>query len=344
VKRALLIVAVLAQAAHANVWKDAVAIGSPDAASKETYEKELREGDEQVLLANSGSTAMSERRRKVQLAITKYRAAAAAMPKQAEPYFRIAATLNSFYLDSCVDQPGNGFTRSPFKDCSQHDAIDLGIAQQVIDALDEAEKRAPMDPRFSGNDGESMLFERAILNTKLGADDKRAPKTLAKAAKDYERYLERNDGKGANVETTWSNLAETYMMLGRLDDAIEAYREISTPTSTSTIYGAAVALDRNDRTQLAHQLIIGQGRTGYQAFRKSVDEEKTFFVPAGEKFYYFALAEEALGDISSSIGHWRDFIQSGAHPKFQPRAKQHLDDLLKKRGKVTPNPDLFPEE
>lgn len=328
-KRALLVIA-LAGTASANVWHDAITPADP---SRDVYDKELREGDEHVLQANSESMSLAHRKRQVQLAIASYRAAAAARPHEAEPYFRIAATLNSFYLESCVDAPHFNITRSPFKDCSQVDAIDKHIAKQTIDAWNEAEKRAPLDPRFSGNDGDSILFERAILNTKI--------QNLAAAAKDYERYLERSDGKGANMETTWSNLAETYMMLGRLDDSIEAYRELGTPTHVSTIFGAAVALDRNERGQLALELIRGQGPNGYRQFKASVDDGRTFFVPAGEKFYYFALAEEAFGNLDAALGYWRMFVGSGAHPQFQPRAKHHIAALVKKRGRPAPPPDPF---
>ena len=334
----LLFLVLLAGTAHANTWLQAINKGAPDPA-KDTYDYDMREGDEHVLAGNQESSSLAQRKRQVNLAIASYKAAAAARPKEAEPYFRIAATLNSFYLDSCNDMPQFGLTRSPFRDCSQPNKLDLNIAQQVIDAYNEAEKRAPLDPRFSGSDGDSILFERAILNTKLG--EKEGMKAFARAASDYERYLDRNDGKGINIETTWGNLGETYMMLGRLDDSIDAYREIGSPTHVSTIYGAAVALDRADRQQLAMNLIVDQGAEGFQAFRRSVDANITFFVPEGEKWYYFALGEEAFGNIDAAISYYRQFIASGAHPIFQPRAKAHIDALLKKRGKTPPPPDPF---
>lgn len=332
-KRALLVLAALGGIAHANVWQRA---SSPADPSKDLFDKEMREADEFVLRANSESASISQRKRWVQLAIASYKSAAAAKPKDAEPYFRIAATLNSFYLDNCLDAPQFNVTKSPFRDCSRPDVIDLGIARQVIDALDAAEQRAPLDPRFSGADGDSMLFERAILNTKLGT-----PKSLDLASKDYERYLERNDGKGANMETTLSNLAETYMMLGRLDDAIEAYKEIGSPTHVSTIYGAAVALDRNDRTSLAIEIIQAQSKKGFELFKKGVRDGVTFFVPDGEKYYYFALGEEAFGNVEEALHYWNRFVGSGAHPQFHPRAKAHIDALTKKRVKPAVPPDPF---
>jgi hypothetical protein len=131
------------------------------------------------------------------------------------------------------------------------------------------------------------------------------------------------------------------MMLNRLDDAVDAYREIGAPTHVSTIYGAAVALDRAERQQLAMDLIVAQGANGFRTFRQSVDAGITFFVPEGEKWYYFALGEEAFGNIDAAISYYRSFISSGAHPIFQPRAKAHIEALLKKRGKTPPPPDPF---
>ena len=121
------------------------------------------------------------------------------------------------------------------------------------------------------------------------------------------------------------------MMLGRLDDSIEAYKELGTPTHVSTIFGAAVALDRAERGQLALDLIRGQGATSYRNFRESVNLGRTFFVPEGEKFYYFALVDEALGLDDDAINYWRQYINSGAHPQYQPRARAHLDTLLRKK-------------
>jgi hypothetical protein len=57
----------------------------------------------------------------------------------------------------------------------------------------------------------------------------------------------------------------------------------------------------------------------------------TFFVPEGEKHYYFALSDEAFGFDEEAIDNWKRFIASGAHPQYQPRAKAHLEALMKKK-------------
>src|SRR5689334_17549029 len=98
--RAVLVAAVLlaSASAHANVWDRAIEQKAPDPAS-DTYEKELRDGDEHTELANVKSIGFSEKKRQVRLAIQSYRNAAAAKPAVAEPHFRIGAVLYSFYLD-----------------------------------------------------------------------------------------------------------------------------------------------------------------------------------------------------------------------------------------------------
>jgi len=334
---AALLVLVAATEARADLWTDAIARGTPDA-SRDVYVKELQEGDEHVLQANVQSSSRAEIKRQLQLALDSYRAAAAARPDAAEPYFRIADVLNSFYLEACEDHRF-GTSASPLRDCSNRKAFNAQVGQQVIDALNAAEARAPLDPRFSGGAGDSLLFRRATLLTRLATK-----KAWEAAARDYLRYLERSDGNDTEgTEIAWGNLAETLMMLGKLDDAIDAYKQIRSVADVSTAYGAAVALDRNERGDLALGLIRAQGRDAYDYFRRRVNLDLTFFVPAGEEFYYFALVEEAWGNYEFALEAWRLYLASGAHPQFQPRAKQHIDALLSKKRRPIPLPDRMLE-
>lgn len=307
-----------------DVWQRALASPSAEAAL-ETYQRELRDGDEHVLQAAARSSSISAIRDQVQRAIEAYRRAAAAQPQAAEPYFRIGMVLWSFYLQSC-EHDRFGSSRSPLADCSAPDAINAPIAEQTLGAWDTFEARAPLDPRLSGGPG-SLLFSRAIIHTKLAT-----PAHLAAAARDYEAIIQRTDGKGEAPSLVWGNLAETYMMLGRLDDSIHAYKEaLRHGARTATWYGLAVALDRDGRGALARDMILAQGAVGYRQFRSDVDSHGTFFVPHGEVFYYYALAEEAFGLIDEALDHWHKYVASGAHPQYQPRAREHIDALLAKR-------------
>jgi hypothetical protein len=131
------------------------------------------------------------------------------------------------------------------------------------------------------------------------------------------------------------------MMLGRLDDSIDAYREaLRAGSDLSTRYGYAVALDRAERGNAAREIILAQGEEAMHQFRRRVENEITFFVPRGEVFYYYALVNEAHGKVDDAIQNWRDYISSGAHPQYQPRAREHLNALLvKQRARPAPPRD-----
>jgi tetratricopeptide (TPR) repeat protein len=308
--------------------------------SSEAYQRELRDGDEHVFQANSRSSSLVAIRDQVQRAVDAYRRAAAAQPAAAEPYFRIGLVLWSFYLQNCDPDTRFGQSRSPLADCSAPEAINAAVAEQTVKAWDTFEAKAPLDPRLSGGPG-SILFSRALIHTKLATQPH-----LAAAARDYEAIVRRSDGASETLSLVWGNLAETYMMLGRLDDSIDAYKEaIRGGARTSTWYGLAVALDRDGRGTLARDTILAQGQEGFRSFVTDVRNRNTFFVPRGEVFYYYALAEEAMGQLDEALDHWNKFITSGAHPQYQPRAREHIDALLAKRrsGQGLPKPptDLY---
>jgi tetratricopeptide (TPR) repeat protein len=207
-------------------------------------------------------------------------------------------------------------------------------AEEVIAAWDKFEELAPLDPRLSvGTFGENeILFRRAILRTKLATKAH-----LEGAAKDYEKILSRIDTSDLPGEHVMGNLAETYMMVGRLEDSIEMYKlALRGAADTSTWYGFAVALDRDERSNQALEVIASLGKEQRDQFHARVARGDTFFVPEGEKFYYFALVDEALGMEDDAITFWRQYLNSGAHPQFQGRARAHLDVLLKKKRTRSP--------
>jgi len=320
-KRAALIAAVLlaSAVARADVWQDAIRGGQQDAAQA-TYDAKLREGDEPARFANTRTARLVETRNQVTAAVTAYRAAAVAKPNAADPWFRIATLLDAMYLE-CDDPMTRPITCNPR-------LFDRAHAEDVIEAYEEFERRAPMDPRLTVDLFETaVLFPRAILHTKLATKAH-----LQAAAKDYETILARSDSGDGMSERVLGNLAETYMMLGRLEEAVDMYKQaLRGASDTSTWYGFAVALDRDERTEQALDVIRALGEQERDNFHANVMRGRTFFVPDGEKYYYYALVDEALDSDDDAIAGWRAFIASGAHPQYQPRAKAHLDALLKKR-------------
>ncbi len=340
--RLALFVLVLAAspAAQANVWERALERDTPERAAQDKYDSEMRQGDEFALKANMQSASYREVKQQVQNAVMSYRAAAAARPTEGEPYYRIGKLLYSMYFD-CTD-PFARYQISILCDRNGQ-TFDRKRAEEIIAAWEAFEARAPLDPRLSvGAFGETeILFDRAILHTKLATK-----KHLEAAAADYGKILARHDGTGA-AERVLGNLAETYMMVGKLEEALDTYREaLRGASDTSTWYGYAVALDRDESSRYALEIIRSLGPEQRELFHLGVMRGNTFFVPEGEKYYYFALSDEAFGLDQQAIDNWRKFIASGAHPEYQPRAKAHLDALLAKKKRKTlpietPWPELF---
>ena len=329
-----------ASPARANVWQDATDQDKPERAAREAYDTAMRQGDEHALQATTSSASYRAIKHQLQLAVDSYRAAAAARPTAAEPYYRIGMLLYSFYFD-CTDTFARPIT-SLLCDPTVG-AFDRARARQIIEAWDAFEARAPLDPRLTVNviGDTEILFERAILHTKLATKQ-----DLQAASADYEKILARHDGTDTS-ERVLGNLAETYMMLGRMEQALETYREVLCGASdTSTWYGYAVALDRYEGSRQALEIMRSLGPQQRDMFFRSVAAGVTFFVPAGEKYYYFALVDEAFGFDDQAIENWTKYIASGAHAEFQPRAKEHLKVLnaRKKHGRVPidpPWPELF---
>ena len=313
----MLLLLLVASTAHADVWQRAVERGANDP-SRDAYDDHLRRGDDLVQQAAMRSTSASTIRRSVDQAISEYRLATEARPAEAEPWFRIGTVLNSFYVEC-----GNvGCLTGPFS---------TARALEVVQAWDTFEKKAPMDPRVN-----EILFERAIIRTKLltatPSGGPLAKQYLEGAARDYQALVDHRDGTTvAQHYSVVGNLAETYMMLDRMDEAVAAYQEaVRLGGPVSVRYGLAVALDRDEREAEAREVIRDQGLTAQQTFTLEWQRKDIFFVPPGEEFYYFALVAEAFDQNAAALTYWNAYIQSKAHPEFQPRARAHIEALKKK--------------
>jgi len=317
--RALALLLVLIGTARADVWQRAI---DGDESSLEMYESLLARGDEAALAANSKSVSLLQVRKDLDIATESYRAAAKVNPRSGEPHYRLGALIYSFFFEC------SSFSGQPPPTC-QRGARNDDKAQEAVDAWDAFEARAPLDPRVN-----DMLLQRAILRTKLFTSKPTDKKLLEGALRDYQALLDRADGLLQRTSyLVLGNLAETHMMLGKIEDAIDVYKEaIKFGGGTSTVYGYAVALDRDERGALALTIIRDQGFAAYEKFQQDVSEGEVFYVPQGEEHYYFALVEEAFGNGDSAIDEWKLFIKSGAHPQFQARAKEHVDALLAKKN------------
>jgi tetratricopeptide (TPR) repeat protein len=331
-KSSLLIV-MLAATAHASVWDRAVT--SPeDEVAKDLYNTKMTEGDASTLASTIESASLKTRMAAVKRAEAAYRAAASIRPREGEPYFRIGNLVYEVHFD-CDQGMVQPLT-------CRADLATPERMQTAVDAWDEFEKRAPLDPRVG-----EILLERAILNTKLVNGTAADKRHLEAAARDYQAALDRSDGltTTGGDEQLLGNLAETYMMLDRLDESIATYLQAVAvgAARVSTVYGLAVALDRDGSGDQALRRIQSQGSQGFDAFDKDYHRGAVFFVPAGEANYYFALAHEAFGNLGTALEFWNRYLASGAHPEFHARAREHVARLHKKRVRPEP-PPLSPDD
>jgi tetratricopeptide (TPR) repeat protein len=338
-KSSLLIVVLVALAAlgaasaHASVWDRALSTPK-DEATKDLYDAKMLEGDNLTLAATIQATSIANTVESINRAAAAYREAATLRPNESEPYFRIGNLLHQMYF-GCEPQ----IVRLPT--CEPQYATPKQQAN-TVEAWDEFEKRAPLDPRLG-----EILLKRAILNTKLINGTASDHAHLEAAARDYQAALDRNDGLlgTRGDEQLLGNLAETYMMLDRLDDAISTYLQAvaAGAARVSTMYGLAVALDRDGAGDQAIRRILEQGTVGFDDFQKDFTRGAVFFVPRGEEFYYFALSNEAFGNYGTALEFWKLYVASGVHPEFQPRAREHIEQLHKKQEKQIHAEPVSPE-
>jgi tetratricopeptide (TPR) repeat protein len=324
----------LSATAHASVW-DRASTSPEDENAKELYDAKMLEGDTATLMSTVQSASIKNSLESIKRAEAAYRAAALARPREAEPYFRIGNLLYELHF-GCDDL----IARLPTCDAVYATPRRRDL---VIDAWDEFERLAPLDPRVG-----EILLKRAILNTKAVNGSATDRKHLESTARDYQAALDRIDGLagGRGDEQMLGNLAETYMMLDRLDDAIATYvRAIAVGAArVSTVYGLAVALDRDGSGDQAIRRIQAHGPEGFEAFSRDYQRRSVFFVPEGEADYYFGLLNEAFGNNSVALDHWNRYLASGAHPEFQPRAREHIAALRKLKVKPTLPPPSTPDE
>jgi tetratricopeptide (TPR) repeat protein len=297
--------------AEETIWDRAVADAGA-AASRAAYARALEEGDDSIQLAGAEGED-SHKKRLVTRAVQAYRKAIAALPGEPEAHYRLGTTLFVYYYA-----------------CDEHVTLlcdpkqpDPAIMREIVDRWQSFTTLAPLDTR-----GDGLLFSRALLHTKLGTRD-----DFLAAIADYEAFRKRaDDATLADVNNAHANLAETYMMVGRLEDAIAMYEVAAIRSAeVSTIYGFAVALDRDGQRTRARQLIASLKQTGFETFQEQVTRGQTFFVPEEEVYFYFALVEEALGYHEQALVHYDRFLRSNAHPQYHPAADRNRKALAAKR-------------
>ncbi len=297
-----------------SLW--AAAAADPEATARALrYGEAMHLGHElgRAALASEASRTGEDLPPAARLAVTNraaqaFRDAAQIDPTAADPYYYLALLL----IYARLECRGCDFTPR--------------IALDALAAIDAFEARAPLDPRL----GISLLTKRAIYHTRLaGTVTGDAARThLEIALTNYRTTVERHAATRSDSEVVYGNMAETLMMLGDVESAIEQYRHaLRIRPSSSVTLGLAVALDRDERGTEARSMIRELGSQAIVEWEMSVSTGETFYVPEGEVFYYRALINEAFGNYEAAIEGYNRFIQSRAHPTFSPRATTNRNAL-----------------
>lgn len=298
-------------------WEPALKDSDED---RKAYEEAMKMGDDNAILAGRLTherddlpldyrTRSRKLREAINRAIRGYEKAFDIVPDAAEPYYRAAEVLNAYYVERGINTPVIVNRYRPH-------------ARRAIAYWQQFERLAPLDPRVR-----NTLFNRAIVHTKM-ADEV----NYKQAVELYEAIIRRSDMTATlhdDVATWYGNMAETYMMIGDLEPAIANYKiALEAFDRTSIGYGLAVALDRDEQGDLARDYIR---RYGVGGLRSMIRDKTVFYVPEGERFYYIALGFDAMGHWDEAIKYYQAFIDSGAHPGYQARARENLSWAKKQR-------------
>jgi tetratricopeptide (TPR) repeat protein len=142
------------------------------------------------------------------------------------------------------------------------------------------------------------------------------------------------------VATLTYNLGDSYQALGRLEDAIRAYRRALELRGNVPLYrfSLAVALDRDEQGARAREEML----TALAADRVlgSISQPTTIYVPPEDEDYYrgFALEVLAGSDLPRTACqpwlcrpfarvYFRRFVQRAPDGPWRARAEAHLHDL-----------------
>jgi hypothetical protein len=142
------------------------------------------------------------------------------------------------------------------------------------------------------------------------------------------------------VATLTYNLGDSYQALGRLEDAIRAYRRAIELRANVPLYrfSLAVALDRDEQGARAREEMLAA--LAADRVLGSISQPSTIYVPPEDEDYYrgFALEVLASSDLPRTACqpwlcrpfarvYFRRFVQRAPDGPWRARAEAHLHDL-----------------
>lgn len=149
---------------------------------------------------------------------------------------------------------------------------------------------------------------------------------------DYEgalAHFKRIAGRGmAGAAEIHAYLAETYMALGRLAEAVDVLALVSRqqPSTARIEYALAAAHDRRGMPDQAREHLRAALRLGPLALLDAPDQ---VFIPAEEALYYLGLAFIEHGEPERALLYFRHYLHAHGDGPWRRRAAQHAERLAR---------------
>lgn len=130
------------------------------------------------------------------------------------------------------------------------------------------------------------------------------------------------------------NSAEALMAMGKLDEAIRRYAlaESIDRSEQATLHalGLAIAYDRDGQVQKSRDAVARAlaADPGLRLFQS----DDVFFIPDGDRHYYWGLINEAQERREDAMRAFRAFLDELPHSRYAARARSHIEELKRQPG------------
>jgi tetratricopeptide (TPR) repeat protein len=140
--------------------------------------------------------------------------------------------------------------------------------------------------------------------------------------------LKRIASRGAVPFEVYVNMAESYMALGRLAEAIDTLVQVSRHHNPSARveHVLAAAYDRRQMPDQAREHLRTALRLGPMALLDAPDQ---IFTPPEESLYYLGLAHVENGDLERALFSFRHYLHVHGNGPWRQRAQQHAERLAR---------------
>jgi tetratricopeptide (TPR) repeat protein len=123
------------------------------------------------------------------------------------------------------------------------------------------------------------------------------------------------------------HLGESYMALGRLDEALaslqQAYRLL--PYAANISFALAVAYDRDEEPTQSRDALSRALEREPRVSTSSLLSSSRIWIPADDQHYYLGLAYLGAGEAPRALYHLRRYISTTGEGMWTARARAHLE-------------------